>query len=332
MRETDVKPAPPGGEEVDAEADHDVDTDGGADADTAADADGAGDADTSADADTAADAGAPKVVVVGGGVAGLTAGIFTARAGMDTVVLDHGESILRRNSHLENMPGFPAGVNSRLFLDLLAEQARRSGCLFEQGLVTNLQTLGDGAGEDTLEGVEDDESGGTGGGEETDTSGFQLRVEADEEYDLRADYVIVASWSDTDYLERIDGVGLTRRGSKTFVDVDDFGRTGCDGLYAAGRIAEKPHQTVVCAGHGAEVALTLVDDSPVPFYHDWVAPEGYFTERGHDVPPGVEEIDEEERRRRERESMEVMREAFAEPHPDQPTMHPSVVEKRRDGE
>lgn len=245
----------------------------------------------------------PRVAVVGGGVTGLTAATFLARAGFDTVVVDHGESLLRRNAHLENVPGFPAGVNSRLFLELLEEQAGRNGCLFEQGLVTNLESIDDR---------------------------FQLRVESDEEFDLRADYVVVASWADTEYLEGIEGVGLTKRGSKTYIDIDDDGRTGIEGLYAAGRIAEKAHQTVVCAGHGADVALTLIDDSAVPFYHDWVAPDGYFTERGREIPPGCEEIDDRERRRRERESMEVMTEAFEDHHPDEPTMHPSVVEQRRE--
>ena len=250
-----------------------------------------------------ADSNAPRVIVVGGGVAGLMAATFTARAGFDTAVVNHGESILRRNGHLENVPGFPAGVNSRLFLDLLETQAGRNGAVFEDGRVTSVATTDDG---------------------------FQLRIEAgDEEFDLRSNYVLAASWADTEYLEGLD-VGLMKRGSKTYVDVDDFGRAGVDGLYAAGRIAAKPHQAVVSAGHGAEVALTLIDDSPVPFYHDWVAPEGYFTERGREVPPGVEEIDESERRRRERESMAVMMEAFETHHPDEPTMHPSVVEKRRE--
>ena len=241
----------------------------------------------------------PRVAVVGGGVAGLMAATYTARADLDTVVVDHGESILRRNAHLENVPGFPAGVNARLFLDLLEEQAGRSGCLFERGLVTDLRATDDG---------------------------FRLRVESDEEVDLVADYVVLASWSDVDYLEDVEGIGLLDRGSKTFVDVDEYGRTGIEGLYAAGRIAEKAHQTVVAAGHGAEVAVTLVDDSEVPYYHDWVAPEGYFTERGREVPPGCEEIDEAERRRRERESLETMREYFAESHPDEPRPHPSLAD------
>ena len=241
----------------------------------------------------------PRVAVVGGGVAGLTAGTFTARAGFDTVVLNHGESILRRNAHLENVPGFPAGVNSRLFADLLERQAERNGCLIEAGHVTEI-TGADG--------------------------GFRLRVDEANRSDIRSDYVIVASWAESTYLETLDAVGLVSRGSKTYVEVDDDGRTGVDGLYAAGRIAGKAHQVIVCAGHGAEVALTLVHDSDVPFYHDWVVPEGYFTDRGWDVPPGCEEIDGDERRRRERESIELMAEAFETTHPDDPTPHPTLVE------
>ena len=253
------------------------------------------------------DTDAPRVVIVGGGPAGLTAGTFTARAGLDTVVVNEGEPILRRNAHLENVPGFPAGVNARMFLDLLEEQAGRNGCLFEDGHVRGLERTDDGF--ELAVGQAGDERDGN-----------------EETFTLRAEYVIAASWADTSYLEGVAGVGLTDRGSKTYVDVDEYGRTGVDDLYAAGRIAEKAHQTVVAAGHGAEVALTLIDDSEIPFYHDWVAPEGYFTGRGREVPPGCEEIDEQERLRRERESMRLMQESFDDHHPEEPTMHPSVAE------
>jgi thioredoxin reductase (NADPH) len=266
---------------------------------------------------------APDVLVVGSGVAGLTAAVFTARAGLDTLVVDStgrnpagsqtggddGESILRRNAHLENVPGFPAGVNARQFLDLLTEQAEESGAAFLAGRVTGLEP-----DDDRAHAVRVERPGGA-----ADPAG--------EELVLTAPAVVAASWSDASYLEDT-GVALLERGSKTYVETDDCGRTGVEGVYAAGRLAAKAHQTVVCAGHGAEVGLAVVEDSEVPFYHDWVVPEGYFTERGREVPPGCEELSAEEWEARARASRERMREAFAEPHPEEPTMHPSVVAQR----
>jgi thioredoxin reductase len=249
---------------------------------------------------------APTVLVVGGGVAGLTAGLFTARAGLDVTVVDGEESILARNAFLENFPGFPAGVDARLLLEMTRDQAREAGCAIRDGTVTAV------------------EHAETDGEEGPDASGqFVVTVDGEER---RSDYVVCASWSDTDYLAGLD-VGLVQRGSKTYVDVDDRGFSGVDGLYAAGRIAEKSHQAVVAAGHGAEAGIAVVEDSGVSFYHDWVAPEGYFTGRGREVPPGCEEIDDAERERREAASREAMREYFADPHPDEPTMHPSVADE-----
>jgi thioredoxin reductase len=234
------------------------------------------------------------VLVVGGGVAGLSAGIFTARHGFDTAILSAGGSLLRRNAHLENYPGFPAGVDARLLLDTMRDQAERNGCDLYEAEVARLNRTDDG---------------------------FDVLTAGDREW--TTEYVIAATKNTTDYLEGIDGVGLVDRG-KTFVATDGSGRTGVPGLYAAGRLAEKPHQAVVAAGHGAEVAVTLLEDDDRPFYHDWVAPEGYFTGRGREVPPGCEEITDAEHRRRERESMTTMLGYFAEAHPGTPEQHPSV--------
>lgn len=256
------------------------------------------------DASDAPDAAGPvHVLVVGGGVAGLTAATFTARAGLETLVVDEGESILRRNAHLENVPGFPAGVNARQFLDLTREQAAESGVTVIDGRVTDLDP------------GEDDQA-------------HAVRITEDGTDRVRtATAVVAASWSDASYLSE-SGATLLARGSKTYVDTDDGGRTGVEGLYAAGRLAGKAHQAVVCAGDGAEVGLAILDDLTRPYYHDWVVPEGYFTERGRDIPPGCEEIPQAEWEERARRSRERMREAFAEPHPADPTMHPSVVAKR----
>ncbi|MEF8857183.1 MAG: FAD-dependent oxidoreductase [Haloplanus sp.] len=245
------------------------------------------------------------VCIVGGGVAGLSAATFTARHGLETLVLDAGESILRRNAHLENFPGFPAGVNARLLLELMGDQADRAGAERRDAEVTRVGRAGD--------------ENGTSPGEENS----RFVVETADIGRYRTEYVVAATKNAVDYLD-VDGVGVIDRG-KSFVDVDEGGRTGVDGLYAAGRLAEKPHQTVVCAGHGAEVAVALLEDADRPFYHDWVTPEGYFTDRGRDLPPGCEEIDADERDRRERESLDAMAAYFAEPHPDEQETHPSLT-------
>ena len=236
------------------------------------------------------------VVVVGGGLAGLSAATFTARHGLDTLVVDADESTLRRNAHLENFPGFPAGVNARQLLDLLGEQANEAGCERVEDIVVRVE-------------------------ETEEASGFTVETETGERY--RTEYVVAATKNAVGYLDGIDGLGIIDRG-KAFVDTDERGRTGVDGLYAAGRLAEKPHQAVVCAGHGAEVGVTILEDDDRPFYHDWVAPEGYFTDRGRPLPPGCEEIDGAERREREARSLATMRERFAEPHPDDQVTHPSL--------
>ncbi|MFC4356801.1 FAD-binding protein [Halobium salinum] len=261
--------------------------------------------------------GVREVLVVGGGVAGLTAALFTARAGLDTLVVNHGESILRRNAHLENFPGFPAGVNPRLFADMLEAQTTRNGVDHRTGRVAGLEHFESADGE-----------GDGASGDDASGPGFVATVgsaEGDDTHEVAAERVVVASWSDVDYLDGLD-VDLREAGSKTYVDEDGFGRTSVAGLYVAGRSAERYHQAIVSAGHGAEVGITLVHDSETPFYHDWVTPEGYFTDRGREVPPGCEEVSETERRARERESMAAMREYFSELHAERQRTHPSLVE------
>ncbi|RLM52528.1 FAD-binding protein [Halorubrum sp. Atlit-28R] len=256
------------------------------------------------------------VVVVGGGVAGLTAAVFTARQGLDTLVVDPGESILRRNAHLENFPGFPLGINPRQLLDRLDEQAAGAGADRFDGRVTRVATIGavdDAAADDPAANARPDAA----------ADGARFVVETDGADPVRTRYVVAATKNEVGYLEGVDGAGIVDRG-KAYVDVDERGRTGVDGLYAAGRLAEKPHQAAVCAGHGAEVAVTLLEDDDAPFYHDWVAPEGYFTDRGRDVPPGCEEIDADERRAREAAALDAARERSVEPHPDPQETHPSL--------
>src|SRR5258708_22233020 len=69
------------------------------------------------------------LVIIGGGPCGLTAAIYTAREGIDTLVIERsglgGQAGI--TAALDNFPGFPEGVGGADFADRLVTQARRFG-------------------------------------------------------------------------------------------------------------------------------------------------------------------------------------------------------------
>lgn len=78
------------------------------------------------------------VMIAGGGVAGTRVGIFPSRAGLETLIIDQNESMLRKNAHLENFPGIPLGIPPKLFIELLYDHAEQAGCTFLEGEVADL--------------------------------------------------------------------------------------------------------------------------------------------------------------------------------------------------
>jgi len=65
------------------------------------------------------------LVIIGAGPAGLTAGIYAARARMDALLLEkaaHGGQMLT-TFHIENYPGFPEGISGFDLGDLMRKQA-----------------------------------------------------------------------------------------------------------------------------------------------------------------------------------------------------------------
>jgi len=69
------------------------------------------------------------VVIIGGGPAGLTAGIYLSRARMNTVLIEKalpgGQAILTEK--IENYPGFPEGVGGPELMQKIEEQALKFG-------------------------------------------------------------------------------------------------------------------------------------------------------------------------------------------------------------
>lgn len=267
------------------------------------------------------------VCIVGGGVAGLTAGTFTARAGLDTVVVDDEGSILRRNAHLENFPGFPLGVDARRLLERLTVQAERAGVSFVDGRVDRVSAVDSTIGFDVR--IDPDHAAGMDDGDDAESGTATadedgVATAMDDRLAVRAERVVAASWSDASYLP--DAVTTESRGSKTIVHVDDEGRSAVDGIYAAGRIADQYHQAIVCAGHGGTVGVTVIHDSDRDFYHDWVVPEGYFTDRGRPVPPGCEEITSDERERRDQAARDANA-IYTTALDADPVTHPSLLDE-----
>jgi len=68
------------------------------------------------------------LIIVGGGPTGLTASIYAAREGLDTLIIERsGLGGQAGITMLDNFPGFPDGVSGQEFADRAAQQARRFG-------------------------------------------------------------------------------------------------------------------------------------------------------------------------------------------------------------
>lgn len=67
------------------------------------------------------------VIILGCGPAGVSTALYTARAGLDTLILGRADGSLVKTDKIENYYGFPEPVSGRALLENGAAQARRAG-------------------------------------------------------------------------------------------------------------------------------------------------------------------------------------------------------------
>jgi thioredoxin reductase (NADPH) len=161
------------------------------------------------------------LVIVGAGVAGLTAAMFAGRCGLKPVVVEQlgaGGQIINAE-RIENFPGFPQGLGGHELGPLLHEQAEAVGAEFMLDTVQGLEVQG-------LD-VQALEAGG------------ELRIVRCAGESLRAPAVIIAAGS------ALRPLGLA--GEETFRGRGVSHCASCDGAFFAGRD--------VCVVGGGDSAL-----------------------------------------------------------------------------
>ncbi len=85
------------------------------------------------------------VIIIGGGPAGLTAGLYAARSGLKSLLIE-GELIggqVSTTNFLENYPGFPEGIGGPELMMAFQEQAINAGLTIEYDGIQSLELEGD---------------------------------------------------------------------------------------------------------------------------------------------------------------------------------------------
>jgi thioredoxin reductase (NADPH) len=85
-----------------------------------------------------------EVIIIGGGPAGLTAGMYASRAGLNTLLIEKGVfgGQITNAEHVENFPGFPQGISGIELGDLMREQAEKYNLKIESDEVTVIEIQG----------------------------------------------------------------------------------------------------------------------------------------------------------------------------------------------
>ena len=179
-----------------------------------------------------------SVTVVGGGPAGLSAALFTAKNGLETTVFDTDETWMHK-AHLFNYLGI-GSVGGSEFMATARQQVDDFGADRRQGEeVTSVETADEGFVV------------------ETDDGSYE------------ADYVVLATGANRDLADEL-GCAFT---DEEVVDVDVDMETSVDDVYATGAMVRPEEwQAAIAVGDGAAAALSILSNEKGEYYHDFDVP------------------------------------------------------------
>jgi thioredoxin reductase len=191
------------------------------------------------------------VIVVGGGAAGMSAALFTAKNDLDTVVFDTDETWLHK-AHLFNYLGIES-VDGGEFVETGREQIQEFGATYVAEEVTSAtQTAAGYAVESEPE---------TDAGEAGDaTAGDQTR---------ESTYLVLATGMDRSLAEELN----CEFTDEDVVDVDVTMETSVEDAYATGAMVRAEEwQAIISAGDGAAAALNILSKEKGEHFHDFDTP------------------------------------------------------------
>lgn len=189
-----------------------------------------------------------EVLVIGGGVAGLQAAVFTAKADVDTLVLNGGEPLVRSTDKIQN---------------LLTREQIAGDEIIDAGRA-RVRSFGGEIVDATVTAVSRDDDPGP----------FTVTTDAGETY--TAEMLVIATADDFGFLEPLgDEIEFTdgREGEFTMerhIETDETNRASKN-VYVAGLANTWEYQTSVAIGDGAKAAVNLISDRRDEAYvdHDW---------------------------------------------------------------
>lgn len=173
------------------------------------------------------------VVIIGGGISGGSAALYTSKGNLKTTVIDAGHSQINKVSTIFNYPGIHE-ISGEELIVTIEQQARDFGTewIYDEVIAVS---------------QEDD----------------VFIVETKSGHVYKSKYVIIATNLQVDLFSPL-GIELTVNEKvpsgkiKKVIDLSSDGQTEIENLFVTGLLAGLPSQSVIAASHGVQVAIEIV--------------------------------------------------------------------------